>query len=128
MTVDREIAEERYARRTVQIEQAKAAYYTSQIDKNKGDSKTLFKLTNSLMGKNGETILPTHSCNKTLADQFISFFHNKLDNIRTGLCAMVDEPLVEIPDQSFNGVPLNCFSNVTLHVFYADDLCLMFKF
>ena len=114
LTVDREIAEERYARRTVQIEQAKAAYYTSQIDKNKGDSKTLFKLTNSLMGKNGETILPTHSCDKTLADQFLSFFHNKIDNIRTGLCAMVDEPLVEIPDQSFNGVPLNCFSGVTL--------------
>ena len=66
------------------------------------------------MGKNGETILPTHSCNKTLADQFISFFHNKIDNIRTGLCAMVDEPLVEIPDQSFNGVQLNCFSSVTL--------------
>ena len=114
LTVDREIAEERYARRTVQIEQAKAAYYTSQIDKNKGDSKTLFKLTNSLMGKNGETILPTHSSDKTLADQFLSFFHNKIDNIRTGLCAMVDEPLVEIPDQSFNGVPLNCFSSVTL--------------
>ena len=114
LTVDREIVEERYARRTVQIEQAKAAYYTSQIDKNKGDSKTLFKLTNSLMGKNGETILPTHSCDKTLADQFLSFFHNKIDNIRTGLCAMVDEPLVEIPDQSFNGVQLNCFSSVTL--------------
>ena len=114
LTVDREIAEERYARRTVQIEQAKAAYYTSQIDKNKGDSKTLFKLTNSLMGKNGETILPTHLCDKTLADQFLFFFHNKIDNIRTGLCAIVDEPLVEIPDQSFNGVPLNCFSSVTL--------------
>ena len=114
LTVDREIAEERYVRRTVQIEQAKAAYYASQIDKNKGDSKTLFKLTNSLMGKNGETILPIHSCDKTLADQFLSFFHNKIDNIRTGLCAMVDEPLVEIPDQSFNGVPLNCFSSVSL--------------
>ena len=72
------------------------------------------KLTNSLMGKNGETILPIHSCDKTLADQFLSFFHNKIDNIRTGLCAMVDDPLVEIPDQSFNGVPLNCFSSVTL--------------
>ena len=35
-------------------------------------------------------------------------------NIRTGLCAMVDEPLVEIPDQTFNGVPLNCFSCPTL--------------
>ena len=51
LTVDRDIAEKRYARQTVQIEQAKAAYYTSQIDKNKGDSKTLFKLTNSLTGK-----------------------------------------------------------------------------
>ena len=27
---------------------------------------------------------------------------------------MVDEPLVKIPDQSFNGVPLNCISSVTL--------------
>ena len=78
LTVDREIAEERYARRTVQIEQAKAAYYTSQIDKNKGASKTLFKLTNSLMGKNGKTMLPTHSCDKTLADQFFPFFTLKL--------------------------------------------------
>ena len=114
MTVDREIAEERYARRTVQIEQTKAAYYTSQIDKTKGDFKTLFKLTNSLIEKNGETILLTYSCDKTFADQFLSFFYNKIDNIRTGLCAMVDELLVEIPDQSFNGVPLNCFSGVAL--------------
>ena len=105
MTVDREIAEERYARRTVQIDSQKLHnYYTSQIDKNKRDSKTLLKLTNSLTAKNGETILPTHSG----ADQFLSFFHNKIDNTRTGLCAMVDEPLVEIPDQTFNGVPLNC--------------------
>ena len=66
------------------------------------------------MEKNGETILPTHSCDKTLADQFIYFFYNNIDNIRTGLCAMVDEPLVEIPDQSFNGVPLNCFLCGTL--------------
>ena len=67
------------------------------------------------MGKNGETILPTHSCDKTLAGQFFSFFfHNKIDNIRTGLCAMVDEPPVEFPDQTFNGLPLNCFSCVTL--------------
>ena len=58
------------------------------------------------MGKNGETILPTHSCDRTLADQFLSFLHNKIDNIRTDLCAMVDEPLVEIPDQSFNGIVL----------------------
>ena len=62
------------------------------------------------MGKNRETIVPTHSSDITIADQFLSFFHNKIDNIRTGLCAMV----VEIPDQSFNGVPLNCFSSVTL--------------
>ena len=46
------------------------------------------------------TILPTHSSDKTLADQFLSFFHNKIDDIRTGLCAMVDEPLVEIPAKS----------------------------
>ena len=42
------------------------------------ETKTLFKLTKSLMGKKGKTILPTHSCDKTLADQFISFFTIKL--------------------------------------------------
>ena len=34
-------------------------------------------------------------------------------NIRTGLCAIVDEPLVEIPDQSFNPIrspPLRFFA------------------
>ena len=51
---------------------------------------------------------------KLLQINFFPFFYNKIDDIRTGLCAMVDEPLVEIPDQSFNGVPLNCFSGVTL--------------
>ena len=103
LTVDRDIAEERYARRTVQIEQAKAAYYPSQIDKNKGEKREKWRdyFADSFVRKN--------SCRS------ISFlFHNEIDNIRTGLCAMVDEPLVEIPDQSFNGVPLNCFSCVTL--------------
>ena len=70
LTVGREISEERYAHRPVQIKPAKAAYYTSQIDTDR-DSKTLFKLTN---GENGETILPNHSCDETLADQFLSFF------------------------------------------------------
>ena len=67
------------------------------------------------MGKNGETIFSQLiRVIKLLQINFFPFFHNKIDNIRTGLCAMVDEPLVEIPDQSFNGVPLNCFSSVTL--------------
>ena len=65
------------------------------------------------MRKNRETILPIIRVIKLLQINFFIFFYNKIDNIRTGLCAMVDEPLVEIPDQSFN-VPLNCFSSVTL--------------
>ena len=85
--------EARYARRTVQMLQAKAAYYTAWNDKNKGNSKTIFKLTNSLMGENGEIILPTHSCDKTLADQFLSFFHNKtvalLTEIIRSRCSLI---------------------------------------
>ena len=51
---------------------------------------------------------------KLLQINFFPFFHDKIDNVRTGLCAMVDEPLVEIPYQSFNGVPFNYFFSVTL--------------
>ena len=78
LTVDREIAEERYARRTVQIEQAKAAYYTLQIDKNKGDSKTLFKLTNSLMGKMERLFCRLIRVIKLLQINFFPFFITKL--------------------------------------------------
>ena len=49
---------------------------------------------------------------KLLQIKNVFFFHNKID-ISMGLPAIVDEPLLKISDQTFNGVPLNCFSGVT---------------
>ena len=47
-----------------------------------------------MMGKSDEIILPQHICNKTLANQFRTFFFDKIVNIRNGL-GLPDEEICD---------------------------------
>jgi hypothetical protein len=49
------------------------------------DSKQLFKLTNNIMGKTKETILPSIDDKHQLANRFGRCFLGKIDNIRNDL-------------------------------------------
>jgi hypothetical protein len=58
---------------------------TDKIEEIENDSKQLVKLTNNIMGKTKETILPSIEDQHQLANRFGGFFLGKIDNIRNDL-------------------------------------------
>ena len=64
------------------LRQAKANYYSGVIDNHSNDIKTLFKVTNKLLGKSDSSPLPTGFTASQLAEEFSNFFINKVQKIR----------------------------------------------
>ena len=64
------------------VKYRKEEYYQSKIESNRGDQKALFTFTNDLMNKKKESILPTFSDPKVLANNVVNFFADKIDRIR----------------------------------------------
>ena len=65
---------------------SKKSYISTTIMKNKGNSKTLYELTNQLTGrKKTNTNLPKHNTDISLANDFSEFFLNKIQTIRDNL-------------------------------------------
>ena len=60
----------------------KGSYYTNLITANSDDPKKLWQSLRKVLHRTSETVLPTHSSEKTLADTFASFFTNKISKIR----------------------------------------------
>ena len=56
-------------------------FHSKALMENKGDSKKLWGKINDLLGK-PNTVLPDHSDPQTLAEDFKTFFTDKVDNIR----------------------------------------------
>ena len=63
------------------IRSSQKSYYNNLIWGNKQDYKTLFNLTNSLLGKSDMFTLPPTRDLKSLAEDFIVFFGDKVDMI-----------------------------------------------
>jgi len=100
------------------INQCKAKYYSSKIPDCKGDSRALFAITKKLMGKEKEVILPAHTSKQQLAEDFSSYFEQKISKIREGLdsaraSASLTLNVNEI-DPPFNGNLLTSFRAATL--------------
>ena len=90
---------------------AKLQYYSNRVLYCDKDQKKLFALTNSWMGSASKCILPTNDSQKDLADQFMTFFTNKVDTMHQELLANLDpqNPFIPVmasvdpsPMQSFN--------------------------
>ena len=63
------------------IRSSQKSYYNNFIYENKKDYKTLFNLTNSLLGKSDDLLLPSIRDLKSLAEDFIVFFGDEVDMI-----------------------------------------------
>ncbi len=72
---------ERCCVRTRQLEQAKTSYYSNQITESQGNQKLLFKITNGLITDQQRTILPSSKSDNDLANEFSTFFHEKIVNL-----------------------------------------------
>ena len=64
---------------------AKQNYYSEKIKDNNSDSKTLFQIANTLLHKEKNTSLPSHSSPSQLADRFAGYFTEKIASIRNNL-------------------------------------------
>jgi len=63
-------------------DEAKTNHLNSKISENEKDGKYLFRLTNNLIGKKNDHVLPSYIDEKDMTDKFISFFDNKIATIR----------------------------------------------
>ena len=81
LTVDIQI----YREKCNSVSKTKKQYLSDKIEEIGNDSKHLFKLTNNIMGKTKETILPSIDDQHQLANRFGRFFLGKIDNIRNDL-------------------------------------------
>ena len=61
------------------------AHYTKLVENASGSQNSLFKLANKLLDKKNEKILPTHNDPQQLANDFNSYFIEKVKNIRESI-------------------------------------------
>ena len=69
------------------LDKAKTMYYRNVIENNAGDQKRLFRTINSVMHRERQHPIPIQSNPKELANDFNSFFANKVDKIRKDFSA-----------------------------------------
>ena len=70
---------------TCLIDKAKRSYYNEQICANEHNPKVLFKTMNSLLNKNQNDVLPSHTTAKELANRFANFFETKITTIHENI-------------------------------------------
>ena len=65
------------------LEFQKRHYLVTKVEEATTDSRQLFQLVGSLLGRKEENPLPEATSDSILAEEFASFFHDKIDNIRS---------------------------------------------
>ena len=70
-------------RYTRMLEFHKRNYLVTKVEEATTDSRQLFQLVGSLLGRKEENPLPEATSDSILAEDFASFFHEKIDNIRS---------------------------------------------
>ena len=64
------------------VNKDKSDYYSKLISDNSEDPRKLWHVLRKTLSRVSEVTLPLHESDKTLADKFASFFHNKIKTIR----------------------------------------------
>jgi len=97
------------------LHQTKQDYFSQKIEDCGSDHKQLFKLSNTLMGKQQEIVLPSSTSNTELSNMFAQFFINKVATIRNVLSQQdsFNRELSLVEDTPFSGEPLVCFNRTT---------------
>lgn len=68
-------------------------YYQQKVSSCKGDTKRLFQLVNNLLGRSGETPLPSSEPQCALPVIFNDFFIEKVDRIRSSISPPISSEL-----------------------------------
>ena len=73
---------------TTLCREAKQEYYLEKIGDRGSDPKNLYKVINELLHRRRDIVLPSYDSNKNMANQFSSFFLNKMEKIKADLDAI----------------------------------------
>ena len=88
-------------------------YFNEIIKSNKGNMQALFRIANSIFDKNCSShSLPQHNDAKNLADQFNTFYYEKVNKIRKQIPQTNFD--MEKYSKPFNGMPLSIFRPTTI--------------
>ncbi|KAK3088718.1 hypothetical protein FSP39_022962 [Pinctada imbricata] len=91
LEVHRSIFEEKCSIYTKLLHSSKKEYYTSKVKECGNDSKQLYAVANSVLGKNKEIELSSCANDLELANKFGEFFHAKIQTIRTNLEDLLEQ-------------------------------------
>ena len=80
------------------IRDAKSTYYSSIIAENKGNQKVLFQTIDQLLQGKQEPRFPTSTSSEQLANDFATFFHEKISEMRCNLSLDSESMINPLPD------------------------------
>ena len=109
LAVHREIYVKQRSLVSNMIGKAKKDYLCDKIV-NSGSSRELFRLSSQMMGKFGDTMLPSNISPESLPDKFNEFFVHKIDEIRRSFDADSPIPANQV---EFSGTAFAVFQLVT---------------
>ena len=113
LTVDKEIYHEKCRNVGKPLFRCKKEYFTNKISEIGHDQKQLYKVTNNLLSKTKETLLPSIPDHYEFGNRFGDFFIGKIETIRDNLCASNRDSMSDIDalcaDIEFDGEPMPVF-------------------
>ncbi len=112
LTVDCQIYEAATTSYRKARNRAKRDYYTSAIIDASGDQGKLFRVADKLLHNNSDPTLPTHDLPGDLANDFITFFNEKVSKIQSSLITP-DPSQVNLPPEPVAHSTLSEFAVLT---------------
>lgn len=76
------------------VKSSRNQFFKDKLLQHKNDVRKTYNIINLLLDKNKDKILPSHVNEKTLANQFATFYKEKIDNIRSSLNPSANTPLI----------------------------------
>ena len=97
------------------ISKSKPVILQKKISDCNGDQKKLFKIVDTLLGRNKEATLPKDDSPLTMASVMNTFFFDKIDNIRA------EFPLLEVNLPSYSFFPMDSIMSMCPTGLYHFD-------
>ena len=84
------------------LEFQKRHYLVTKVEEAILDSRQLFQPVGNLLGHKEDNQLPETTSDRALAEDFASFFHDKIDNIRTRFKDIQPQTTSELDSKIYN--------------------------
>jgi len=97
LTVHKDIYMTKKAEVNRMTKEARTLYYRTLISDNQGNPRKMFTVVSTLLGKKKPRVLPPGRADAELAQEFGSFFIEKIASVRQSIDSDRDDPAVHVP-------------------------------